>query len=72
MPRVTYKGSGEGGTIHTWWMQQLCHIFGRGDASWHMILGDNPAGHASVRKGTYGGEVKSLRTVGEGEGVKKF
>ena len=30
-------------------MQQLCHIFGKkGDASWHMILGDNPAGYGSV------------------------
>ena len=68
MPRVTYKGSGEGGTIHTWWMQQLCHIFGRGDASWHMILGDNPAGHVSVLRDLRRGSKKFEDCRGRGGG----
>ena len=44
---VTHKGSGEGGTVHIWWVQQFCDIFGKGDA-WHMNLEDNPAGHGFV------------------------
>ena len=45
IPRVTHKGSGEGGTIHTWRVQIFCDIFGKKGDAWHMILGDNPAGH---------------------------
>ena len=48
IPRVTHKGSGEGGTVHTWWVQQFCDIFGKKGDAWHMILGDNPAGHGFV------------------------
>ena len=43
--RVTHKGLGEGGTVHTWWVQQFCDIFGKKGDAWHMVLGDNPAGH---------------------------
>ena len=32
IPRVTHKGSGEGGTVHTWWVQQFYNIFKKGDA----------------------------------------
>ena len=45
IPRVSHKGSGEGGTVHTWWVQQFCDIFGKKGDVWLMILGDNPAGH---------------------------
>ena len=41
------KGSGERGTVHTWWVQQFFEIFVKGD-TWHMILGDNPAGQCFV------------------------
>ena len=45
IPRFAHKGSREGGTVHTWWVQQFCEIFGeKGDAR-HVTLGDNPAGH---------------------------
>ena len=50
IPRTTHKISGEGATVHTWWVQQFCGIFGkrkRGDA-WHMVLGESPAGHDFV------------------------
>ena len=50
IPRVTHKGSGEEGTVHTWWVQQFCDIFGKKGDAWHMILGDNPAGHGFVLK----------------------
>ena len=29
IPRVTYKGSGEEGTLQTWWVQQFCDVFGK-------------------------------------------
>ena len=45
---VTHKGSREGGTIHTWWVQQFCDIFGNKGDALHMIPGDNPAGHGFV------------------------
>ena len=48
MPRVTHKGSGEGRTVHTWWVQQFCDIFGKKGDAWHMNLGDNPAAHDFV------------------------
>ena len=43
--RVTHKGSGEGVTFHTWWVQIFCDIFGKSGDAWHIILRDNPAGH---------------------------
>ena len=42
--RVTDKGSSDGATVHIWWVQQFCDIFGKKEDGWHMILGDNPAG----------------------------
>ena len=48
IPRVIHKGSGEKRTVHTWWMQQFCDILGKKGDAWHMILGDNPAGHGFV------------------------
>ena len=29
-------------------MKQFCDIFGKEGDAWHMILGDNPAGHSFV------------------------
>ena len=47
--RVTHKVSGKGGTVHmTWWVQQFCDIFSKKGDAWHMIPGDNPAGHGFV------------------------
>ena len=51
IPRVAHKGLGEGGTVHTWWAQQYCDIFGKKGDDWHMILGRNPAGHGFVLRG---------------------
>ena len=48
IPKVTHKGSREGGTVHNWWVQQFCDIFGSKGDAWHMILGDNPARHGFV------------------------
>ena len=48
IPRVSHKGSGERGTVHTWWEQQFFDIFVKKGDTWHMILGDNPAGHCFV------------------------
>ena len=48
IPRVTHKGSGEGRTVHAWWVQQFCDKFDKKGDVWHMILGDNPAGHGFV------------------------
>ena len=45
---VTHKGSGKGGAVRTRWVQQFCDIFGKKEDTWHMILGDNPAGHDFV------------------------
>ena len=45
IPRASHKGSGERGTVHTWWVQQFFDIFVKKGGTWHMILGDNPAGH---------------------------
>ena len=49
--RATHKGWGEGGTVHTWWVQQFCDIFGKKEDDWHIILGDNAAGHGFVLRG---------------------
>ena len=46
--RVSHKGSGERGTVHTWWEQQFFDIFVKKGDTWHMILGDNRAGHCFV------------------------
>ena len=48
IPRVTRKSSVEGGTVHTWSVQQFCDMFGKKGDGWHMILGDSPAGHGFV------------------------
>ena len=48
IPRLSHKGSGEGGTVHTLWVQQFCDIFGKKRDVWRMILGDNPTGHGFV------------------------
>ena len=45
---VTHKGSGEEEAVHTWWQQIFCDIFSKKGDAWHMILGDNPAGHDFV------------------------
>ena len=45
IPRVSHKGSGERGTVHTWWVQQFFDIFVKKGDTWDMILGDNPDGH---------------------------
>ena len=42
IPRVTHIGSGEGGTLHTWWVQEFFDILGKKGDAWHMILGGNP------------------------------
>ena len=41
IPRVFHKGSGERGTVHTWWVQQFFDIFVKKGDTWHVILGDN-------------------------------
>ena len=46
--RVLHKGSGEGGTVHTSWVQQFFEIFGKKGDTWHMVLGYNPAGNCFV------------------------
>ena len=48
IPRVSHKGSGEGGTVHTWWVQQFCDIFVKKGDAWHIILGDNSDEHGFV------------------------
>ena len=48
IPKVSHKSSGEGGTVHIWCMQQFFDIFGKKGDAWHMIPGDNPAGHGFV------------------------
>ena len=48
IPRVSHKGSGEGETVQTWWVQEFCDIFGKKGNASRMILGDNPAGHGFV------------------------
>ena len=42
------KVQGKGELVHTWWVQQLCDIFGKKGDTWHMILGDNSTGHVFV------------------------
>ena len=43
------KVQGKGEPVHnTWWVQQFCDIFGKKGDTWHMILGDNSAGHVFV------------------------
>ena len=34
-------------------MQQYCDIFGKKGDAWHMILGDNPAGHSFVLRNLF-------------------
>ena len=46
--RVSHNGSGEGGTVHTWWVQQFFDIFDMKWDTWRMILGFNPAGNCFV------------------------
>ena len=48
IPRVSHKGSGKRGTVHTWWAQQFFDIFDKKGDTWHMILGINLAGHCLV------------------------
>ena len=48
LPRVSHKGSGEGETLHTWWKEQFCDIFGKKVDTWRVIMGDNPAVHSFV------------------------
>ena len=48
IPRVFHKASEDGKTVHTWWVQQFCDIFGKKGDVWHIILGDSPAGHGFV------------------------
>ena len=48
IPRVLHKGSGDGGTVHTWWVQHFFNILGKKGDTWHMILGYNPAGNCFV------------------------
>ena len=38
---ASHKGSGEIGTVHTWWVKQFCDIFVKKGDTWHVILGDN-------------------------------
>ena len=47
------KVQGKGEPVHTWWVQQFCDIFGKKGDAWHMILGDNPAGHGFVLRDSY-------------------
>ena len=46
------KVQGKGEPVHIWWVQQFCDIFGKKGDAWRMILGDNPAGHGFVLRGT--------------------
>ena len=48
IPRTLHIGSGQGGAVHTWCVQQFCDIFNKKGDAWHMILGDNPTGHGFV------------------------
>ena len=48
IPKVTHKGSGEGGAVDNWWVQQFCDILGKKGGARHMILGNNPARHGFV------------------------
>ena len=40
----------EEGTVHTLLVQQFCVIFCKKGDAWHMILGNNPAGHGFVSR----------------------
>ena len=51
IPRVSHKGSGERGTVHTWGVHQFFDIFVKKGDTWHIILWDNPAGHCFFNKG---------------------
>ena len=52
---VSYKGSGEGGTVHTWGVQQSnikgVDIFGKKEDIWGIIMGDNTDGYCFVLRG---------------------
>ena len=48
IPRVSHKGSGQRGTVRIWCVQQFSDIFVKKGDTWHMILGDNPAGNCFV------------------------
>ena len=39
------------GTVHAWLVQQFFDIFVKKGDTWHMILGDNLAGHWLVLRG---------------------
>ena len=41
IPRVSHKGSGERGTVQTWWVKQFFDIFVKKGDTWHVIMGDN-------------------------------
>ena len=43
--RASHKGSGERGTVHTCWVKQFYDVFVKKGDTWHMILGENAAGH---------------------------
>ena len=57
-------------------MQQFCDIFGKkGDASWHIKLGDNPAGRGFELRDLILIELSGHTppsSLGEGRGVKHF
>ena len=59
-------------------MEQFCDIFGKkGDASWQMILRDNPTGHGFVLRDLVLIELSGHATLqrggeGGGGGVKNF
>ena len=42
------KVQGKAEPVHTLWVQQFYDIFGKKGDAWHMIVGDNPAGHGFV------------------------
>ena len=50
--RVSQKGSGKRGTVHTWWGQQNNigggDILGTKENTWGIILGDNPSGYCFI------------------------
>ena len=46
--KVSHKGSGERGSVHTWWVQLFFGIFVKKGDNWHTILVDNPAEHCFV------------------------
>ena len=45
---LSHKGSGEGGAVHTWWVQKFFDIFGKKGGIWRMILENNLTGYCFV------------------------